>query len=221
MISSCSPCGGLRAFDQARFAGGLASSHLQLARAICRRAERSTLPLVSAGVTDQSVGKYLNRLSDYLFVLARFVVRPSPGTMALVLNVWTSAQSGSWLVMTCHMIHGAPAIISSPAPARQTCSCVTGLSAGHEGWLRRGHLPQSQELTVEDRTESCHSEPLSAVRVLLLCHGSRVARMHFGKGRNSCTEACELQPSSLCDSRLAQPAGWSDCLIFVSAFREA
>ena len=56
--------------------GGLASSHLHVARAICRRAERSTTPLVSAGVTDQTVGRYLNRLSDYLFVLARFVVCP-------------------------------------------------------------------------------------------------------------------------------------------------
>ena len=56
--------------------GGLASSHLHVARAICRRAERSTTPLVSAGMTDQTVGRYLNRLSDYLFVLARFVVCP-------------------------------------------------------------------------------------------------------------------------------------------------
>ena len=45
-----------------------------MARAICRRAERSVIPLVSAGTVDLAVGVYLNRLSDYLFVLARVAV---------------------------------------------------------------------------------------------------------------------------------------------------
>ena len=66
---------GAAAVSRGQCVGGLAPSHLHVARAICRRAERATVPLIAAGVTDQTVGRYLNRLSDYLFVLARFVVR--------------------------------------------------------------------------------------------------------------------------------------------------
>jgi len=52
--------------------GGLSATHLNLARSICRRAERSTVPLIGAGITDKEVGRYLNRLSDFLFVAARY-----------------------------------------------------------------------------------------------------------------------------------------------------
>ncbi|GMF35949.1 unnamed protein product [Phytophthora lilii] len=52
--------------------GGLASTHLHVARAVCRRAERSIVPLVAAGDVDGVVQRYLNRLSDFLFVSARF-----------------------------------------------------------------------------------------------------------------------------------------------------
>ncbi|KAF4029182.1 Cobalamin adenosyltransferase [Phytophthora infestans] len=52
--------------------GGLASTHLHVARAVCRRAERSVVPLVGAGDVDGVVQRYLNRLSDFLFVSARF-----------------------------------------------------------------------------------------------------------------------------------------------------
>ncbi|XP_003419360.1 corrinoid adenosyltransferase MMAB isoform X1 [Loxodonta africana] len=52
--------------------GGKSSSMLHLCRAVCRRAERCVVPLVQAGETDANVAKFLNRLSDYLFTLARY-----------------------------------------------------------------------------------------------------------------------------------------------------
>jgi ATP:cob(I)alamin adenosyltransferase len=55
-------------------AGGKAAAFLHMARTICRRAERSVLPLVQAESTNAAVGIYLNRLSDYLFVAARTAV---------------------------------------------------------------------------------------------------------------------------------------------------
>lgn len=52
--------------------GGMASAHLHVARAVCRRTERSVVPLVAEGEVEAAVQKYLNRLSDYLFTAARF-----------------------------------------------------------------------------------------------------------------------------------------------------
>lgn len=42
-----------------------------VARCICRRAERLTVHLATESHVDENVGVYLNRLSDYLFVLGR------------------------------------------------------------------------------------------------------------------------------------------------------
>lgn len=52
--------------------GGPGSSALHLARTVCRRAERTVVPLVESGVADGAAGRYLNRLSDFLFVAARY-----------------------------------------------------------------------------------------------------------------------------------------------------
>ncbi len=49
------------------------SSYCHVARCVCRRAERVTLYASTEFPIDDFVLKYLNRLSDYLFVLARFI----------------------------------------------------------------------------------------------------------------------------------------------------
>ena len=46
-------------------------SYCHIARCVCRRAERLAVHLNDIEPTDEDVIKYLNRLSDYLFVLAR------------------------------------------------------------------------------------------------------------------------------------------------------
>jgi cob(I)alamin adenosyltransferase len=48
------------------------ASLLHHARTVCRRAERSVVTLLRGGQVDPVIVVYLNRLSDLLFVLARF-----------------------------------------------------------------------------------------------------------------------------------------------------
>jgi cob(I)alamin adenosyltransferase len=51
--------------------GSAASAHLHLARTMTRRAERLAIALAAAESVNPEAIKYLNRLSDLLFVLAR------------------------------------------------------------------------------------------------------------------------------------------------------
>ncbi len=51
--------------------GNTIVSWCHVARCICRRAERLTVHLASESFVDEKMTVYLNRLSDYLFVLAR------------------------------------------------------------------------------------------------------------------------------------------------------
>ena len=51
--------------------GNTVVSYCHLARCVCRRAERLTVHLASESFVDEKMTIYLNRLSDYLFVLAR------------------------------------------------------------------------------------------------------------------------------------------------------
>lgn len=53
--------------------GTLGSSYLHLARTICRRAERTCVALSQHEYVNPVVVQYLNRLSDFLFVLSRSV----------------------------------------------------------------------------------------------------------------------------------------------------
>jgi len=51
--------------------GSTTASCCHVARCICRRAERITVQLSAESFVDEKVIVYLNRLSDYLFILAR------------------------------------------------------------------------------------------------------------------------------------------------------
>jgi cob(I)alamin adenosyltransferase len=53
--------------------GDLQASACHLARTVCRRAERRVVELSEDVEIDSVVIRYLNRLSDYFFILSRFV----------------------------------------------------------------------------------------------------------------------------------------------------
>ena len=53
--------------------GHTSISYCHLARCVCRRAERNVIHLHETEYVNEIVIVYLNRLSDYLFVLARFI----------------------------------------------------------------------------------------------------------------------------------------------------
>ena len=53
--------------------GGKAATSLHICRTVCRRAERSLVFLNESEKVRPELIKYLNRLSDYLFVLARYM----------------------------------------------------------------------------------------------------------------------------------------------------
>jgi cob(I)alamin adenosyltransferase len=55
--------------------GGMAAATCHLARTICRRAERDVVTLSHHDAVRPQAIRYLNRLSDLLFVLARVLAR--------------------------------------------------------------------------------------------------------------------------------------------------
>jgi cob(I)alamin adenosyltransferase len=55
--------------------GNTTVSYCQITRTVCRRAERSVIRLSTTGMKHETIIKYLNRLSDFLFVLARKVAK--------------------------------------------------------------------------------------------------------------------------------------------------
>ncbi len=57
--------------------GGMAAAHCHLARTIARRAERGVVTLAREEAVRGEVTRYLNRLSDLLFVIARVLARAS------------------------------------------------------------------------------------------------------------------------------------------------
>ena len=71
--------------------GGVrAGAFLHYARSVCRRAERSVFALSETEKVEECVGKYLNRLSDLLFIYARAVNQEA----GEVERLWEKNESG-------------------------------------------------------------------------------------------------------------------------------
>lgn len=61
--------------------GNFTASNCHVARCVCRRAERICVALQQDNqFVDAQVITYMNRLSDYLFVLARYILHQQQGT---------------------------------------------------------------------------------------------------------------------------------------------
>jgi cob(I)alamin adenosyltransferase len=54
--------------------GNVVASFCHVARCVCRRAERNVIHLGETEYVNEIVLQYLNRLSDYLFVLSRMII---------------------------------------------------------------------------------------------------------------------------------------------------
>ena len=63
--------------------GGMAAAHCHVARTVVRRAERITTSLAATEDVRPELLKYLNRLSDLLFVIARTLARHGNGQEVL------------------------------------------------------------------------------------------------------------------------------------------
>jgi ATP:cob(I)alamin adenosyltransferase len=64
--------------------GNTVVSYCHIARCVCRRAERLTVALAESSFVDNKVTVYLNRLSDYLFILGRKLGQDAGATE----NIW-------------------------------------------------------------------------------------------------------------------------------------
>lgn len=63
--------------------GSVAAAACHLARSVCRRAERRLVTLRNDEPVNEELARYLNRLSDLLFVAARVIARSEGGTEVL------------------------------------------------------------------------------------------------------------------------------------------
>ena len=59
--------------------GGAGAGAAHVARAVCRRAERTIVALARDEPVNEASRRYVNRLSDYLFVAARILARADSG----------------------------------------------------------------------------------------------------------------------------------------------
>lgn len=70
--------------------GSRAGAFFHFSRTVCRRAERSVFALAEKENIGESIGKYLNRLSDLLFIYARAVNKQT----GKVEYLWQKSKSG-------------------------------------------------------------------------------------------------------------------------------
>ena len=68
--------------------GCLAASQAHIARTVCRRAERNLVTLSEVEILDTKLLAYLNRLTDYFFVLARHITLTQKG----IETIWKSGN---------------------------------------------------------------------------------------------------------------------------------
>ncbi|MEO1515011.1 MAG: cob(I)yrinic acid a,c-diamide adenosyltransferase [Bacteroidota bacterium] len=66
-------------------------SYCHVARCVCRRAERLVVALSDVSKVEPIIIRYLNRLSDYLFVLARYAAHQ----LGVAEKVWAPRKSPS------------------------------------------------------------------------------------------------------------------------------
>ena len=63
----------------------MASASLHVARSICRRTERTVVPLVREGRLHDEALIYLNRLGDFLFVVSRMAAKLDKRTESIYI----------------------------------------------------------------------------------------------------------------------------------------
>jgi len=75
--------------------GSEAAARCHLARTVCRRAERLMVSLAKTGNINETSLRYLNRLSDLLFVIARVLARANGGKEVLWVHGDKRGVAGS------------------------------------------------------------------------------------------------------------------------------
>lgn len=138
-----------------------ASAALHLARTICRRAERRVVTIARIYPLAARIPGYLNRLSDFLFVLARWVDRGPGGTDRIfkkndmreafmntqdLLDFWRPMiddPGNSWSIGTFGAVAEFHRTPDEPVDRRDTPSSLAITTA--KGGLR---VEASQELTI-------------------------------------------------------------------------
>lgn len=71
--------------------GCMLSARAHIARTVCRRAERRILDLADISYVDPAILRYINRLSDYLFILARYF-NHIEGKEEIVWKSWSKKE---------------------------------------------------------------------------------------------------------------------------------